>query len=318
MNLVRLARSRPAVIGWVLAAALVGTAGNLFGQVVFTEDFNDNDIADWTAGSINLDNPGDVLSPPSAAGGQVTLRAHASCFTDPFSGLGETLTKTINLPNGAYNLSYDVSQSTTFYAFCSTAAAGESGILVNGVPISPVSCTVSNDCGTCTVPTTTVSGCFTVTGGSAELKLQTFATDCGDSTGVFDNIIITVDNKCPFSLGYWKTHPAAWPVTTLTLGTVSYTQTQLLAILKTSPGTGTKSDASLILAYQLIAAKLNVANGSNPCLFAAAMAAADALIDGRTIPITPKITPNTAEGQQMVSLANTLAQLNTPTPGCTP
>jgi len=179
---------------FVLAAALVGTAGNLFGQVVFTEDFNDNDIADWTAGSINLDNPGDVLSPPSAAGGQVTLRAHASCFTDPFSGLGETLTKTITLPNGAYNLSYDVSQSTTFYAFCSSAAAGESGILVNGVPISPVSCTVSNDCGTCTVPTTTVSGCFTVTGGSAELRLRTGAGDCADSTGVFDNITITVAN----------------------------------------------------------------------------------------------------------------------------
>jgi hypothetical protein len=92
----------------------------------------------------------------------------------------------------------------------------------------------------------------------------------------------------------------------------------LLAILKTNTGTGTKSDASLILAYQLIAAKLNLANGSNPCTLADTIAAADALIDGRTIPITPKITPNTAEGQQMVSLANTLAQLNTPTPGCTP
>src|SRR6266542_2552123 len=302
----------------LLAAALLGTAGSLFGQVVFTEDFNDNDISDWTAGSINLDNPGDVLFPPSAAGGAVTLRAQASCFTDPFSGLGSTLTKTIALPNGAYTLSYDVSQSTTFYAFCITGATGESGILVNGVPISPVSCTFSNDCGTCTVPTATVSGCFLVTAGSVELKLQTFATVCGDSTGVVDNITFTVDNKCPLSLGYWKTHPAAWPVTTLTLGTVSYTQAQLLAILNSNPGAGTKSDASLLLAYQLIAAKLNVANGSNPCLFQAAIAAADALIDGRTIPITPKITPNTAEGQQMVSLAQTLEQSNTPTPGCTP
>ena len=54
----------------------------------------------------------------------------------------------------------------------------------------------------------------------------------------------------------------------------TYSQAELLAILKTSPGTGTKSDASLILADQLIAAKLNVANGSNPCLFADAIAAA--------------------------------------------
>jgi len=307
---------------FLLAAALLGTAGSVFGQVVFTEDFNDNDISDWTVGSENLDNFGsspDILFPPVAAGGVVQLEAKASCFSEPFSGLASTLTKTISLPNGTYILSYDVSQSTTFYAFCDTAAIGESGILVNGVPISPVSCTVAGDCGTCTVPTTTVSGCFTVTGGSAELKLRTGASDCGDSTGVFDNIIITAaPNKCPLSVGYWKTHPAAWPVTSLTLGTVSYTQAELLAILKTSPGSGTKSDASLILADQLIAAKLNVANGSNPCLFEAAIAAADALIDGRTIPITPKITPNTAEGQQMVSLANTLEQLNAQTPGCTP
>ena len=78
------------------------------------------------------------------------------------------------------------------------------------------------------------------------------------------------------------------------------------------------ADASVILAYQLIAAKLNLANGSNPCSFAATIAEADALIGGRTIPITPKITPNTDEGQQMVSLAHTLEQSNTPTPGCTP
>src|SRR5262245_39195731 len=176
----------------VLAAALLGTADRLFGQVVFTEDFNDNDISDWTAGSENLDNGDDVLFPPSAAGGTVTLRAHASCASDPFTGLGETLTKTITLPNGTYALGYDVSQSATFYDFCITAATGESGIVVNGVPISPVSCTVAGDCGTCTVPTTTVTGCFTVSSGSAELKLRTFATDCGDSTGVFDNITITV------------------------------------------------------------------------------------------------------------------------------
>src|ERR1044071_8915241 len=113
----------------VLAAALLGTAGRLFGQVVFTEDFNDNDISDWTVGSENLDNGGDVLFPPSAAGGAVTLRAQASCFSFPFSGLGETLTKTIALPNGAYTLSYDVSQTTTFYAFCSTAATGDSEIV---------------------------------------------------------------------------------------------------------------------------------------------------------------------------------------------
>ena len=304
----------------VLAAALLGTANHLFGvTVVFTEDFNDGDLSDWTAGAENLDNPGDNLFPPVVVGGAVQLEAHASCFSEPFSGLGATLSKTISLPNGSYTISYDVSQSTTFYDYCLTGATGDSEIVVNGVLMSPVSCTHAGSCGTCTVPTTTVTGCFRVTTGSVELKLRTFASDCGDSTGVFDNIVIaTEDTKCPLGLGYWKTHPTAWPVTTLTLGTVAYTQEQLLAILNTNPGAGTKSDASLVLADQLIAAKLNLANGSTPCTLADTVAAADALIDGRTIPITPKITPNTAEGQQMISLAHTLEQLNTPTPGCTP
>jgi len=169
---------------------------------------------------------------------------------------------------------------------------------------------------------TTASGNATLTAGLHTFEVQFFEC-CGDPSGVDlilpDNVSYACPgNKCPLSVGYWKTHPDAWPVTTLTLGTVSYTQAELLAILKTSPGSGTKADASLILADQLIAAKLNVANGSNPCLFADPIAAADALIDGRTIPITPKITPNTAEGQQMVSLANTLAQLNAQTSGCTP
>jgi len=169
-----------------------------------------------------------------------------------------------------------------------------------------------------------VSGDATLSAGFHCFEVQFFEC-CGGPSGVDlilpDNVSYACPgNKCPFSMGYWKTHPDAWPVTTLTLGTVSYTQAELLAILKTNPGHGTKSDASLILADQLIAAKLNLANGSNPCPFAATIAAADALIDGRTIPITPTITPNTAEGQQMVSLANTLEQFNTGalTPGCTP
>ena len=72
---------------------------------------------------------------------------------------------------------------------------GDSGILVDGVPIAPAACTVNN-CGTCTVPATTVIGCFTVTDGSVELTLRANAGDCAATTGVFDNITITVGN-CP-------------------------------------------------------------------------------------------------------------------------
>jgi len=101
---------------------------------------------------------------------------------------------------------------------------------------------------------------------------------------------------------------------------VSYTKAQLIAIMNTATGTGNKADASLILADQLIAAKLNLLHGSNPCVILGTIAAADALIGSRHIPITPKITPSTTQGAQMVALANTLNRYNSGllTPGCTP
>src|SRR6185503_13083411 len=97
----------------LLAAGLLGTAGSLFGQVVFTEDFNDNDISDWTAGCERVNSFGDSCSTPVTVGGAVQLNAHGSCRQDPFDGAASTLTKTIPLANGSYILSYTVSHSTT-------------------------------------------------------------------------------------------------------------------------------------------------------------------------------------------------------------
>src|SRR5439155_11028415 len=65
---------------------------------------------------------------------------------------------------------------------------------------------------------------------------------------------------CPLGQGFWKTHPKEWKVSGLTLGTRLYTNTELLKILHTP----VRGDASIILAHQLIAALLNIANGSDP------------------------------------------------------
>ena len=86
--------------------------------------------------------------------------------------------------------------------------------------------------------------------------------------------------NCTFTLGYWKNHEEEWPVTSLTLGSVSYTAAELLAILN-QPAQGNKL---VILAHQLIAAKLNLANGADPSAAAATIAAADALIGGLVCP----------------------------------
>ena len=64
---------------------------------------------------------------------------------------------------------------------------------------------------------------------------------------------------CHYTPGYWKNHAENWPLTTLTLGGVSYNQGQLLTILNLP----TRKDATIIFSHHLIAAMLNVANGAD-------------------------------------------------------
>jgi hypothetical protein len=86
--------------------------------------------------------------------------------------------------------------------------------------------------------------------------------------------------NCTFTIGYWRTHPEAWPVGSLTLGTVNYTAAELLSILNYPAG----GNGLVLLAHQLIAAKLNIANGADPTPVAATIAAADAQIGSLVVP----------------------------------
>jgi len=97
---------------------------------------------------------------------------------------------------------------------------------------------------------------------------------------------------CTYTQGYWKTHGPTptgnndneWPDDVLSggmmLGTVNYTAAQLQAIFD-APSAG---NGLITLAHQLIAAKLNVANGSADSAIAATIAAADGLIGGLVVP----------------------------------
>ena len=100
---------------------------------------------------------------------------------------------------------------------------------------------------------------------------------------------------CTRSQDYWSsfnplacvTNPGSslcvdWPVTSLTLGTVSYTVEQLVAILRTSGS----SNGLIALAHQLIAAKLSMAAGADGSAVAATIAAADGLVGGLVVPPT--------------------------------
>ncbi len=115
------------------------------------------------------------------------------------------------------------------------------------------------------------------------LQRSEFTTDLTCST-----LPCASGDSCTFTQGYWKTHgpiPTGnnsneWPVTSLTLGTVTYTDLQLQAIFDT-PASG---NGLIALAHQLIAAKLNVAKGADPTDVQDAIAAADALIGSLVVP----------------------------------
>lgn len=114
-----------------------------------------------------------------------------------------------------------------------------------------------------------------------------------DNSGDLDDDSDHEHNTCTHSQGYWKIHPGVWPVTTLTLGTVSYSQAQLLQILNKPAG----GNGLIILCHQLIATKLNISNGADNSLIAGTVLAADAQIGSLVCPPvgSGSLTPSSVE-----------------------
>jgi len=109
--------------------------------------------------------------------------------------------------------------------------------------------------------------------------------------------------NCTFTIGYWKNHTAAWPVTSLTLGSVNYTAAEILSILNEPAG----GNGLIILAHQLIGTKLNVANGADPTAVASDIANADAMIGALVV---PPVGSDALSPGSVNSLASTLDDYN--------
>jgi len=119
--------------------------------------------------------------------------------------------------------------------------------------------------------------------------------------------------SCTFTQGYWKNHGPAgcvsgnnsnqWPVSSLTLGSVNYSDTDLCTVFNTAAG----GNGLISLAHQLIAAKLNVAGGAGCPAALLAIASADALIGSRVVPAvgSDNLAPGLTSG-----LTLTLDQFN--------
>jgi len=146
-----------------------------------------------------------------------------------------------------------------------------------------------------------------ISGSRSELESGVryyYAAFANDETGsaasglsVIVSNTTTESQNCTYTIGFWKTHPEAWPVAGLTLGTVFYTNAELLSILNSSVG----GNGLISLAHQLIAAKLNIANGADPSAITPYTTAADALIGGLVVPpvgsgyLAPSVTSSTTQ-----------------------
>ena len=113
----------------------------------------------------------------------------------------------------------------------------------------------------------------------------------------------TPGGGCVRGQGFWKNHPDQWPVTELQLGNVTYTQEQLLSILHQP----VRGNGLVLLAHQLIAAKLNVANGADASCIQQTIADADALIGNLVV---PPVGDGYLRPRDVSDLASTLGEYN--------
>jgi len=104
-------------------------------------------------------------------------------------------------------------------------------------------------------------------GTGTAAAISEIIADCGSSA-----------NECPLSQGYWKNHAESWPVVDgLDIGGVVYNNAELLDILNTPPKRG---NSYLIVGHQMIAALLNIANGSDPSVISVELDLVHAYLTG--------------------------------------
>ena len=97
------------------------------------------------------------------------------------------------------------------------------------------------------------------------------------TTGVFKSnvdfgfFVPSVQQPGTGTPGYWKNHPEAWPVVTITVGGVTYTREQAIAWLD-----NVNKDRTTTMFSSLVSAKLNVVIGNDKSCVASTIASADA------------------------------------------
>jgi hypothetical protein len=193
------------------------------------------------------------------------------------------------------------SGSTKISAFQTSSLTGPTGI----VSVSRLTFNVGGTTATTTALGLTVDHLF----DTSSNPIAATATGCLVR-------VIGGTATCPASRGFWKHHPSAWPVMALMLGSQTYSQSELLGLLTSARHA--RSDASVALARQLVAAKLNIANGSDPTISGTTVADADRLLAVFAGKLPYGVKRTSALGQSMVSDRDLLERYNSgrQTPTC--
>jgi hypothetical protein len=93
-------------------------------------------------------------------------------------------------------------------------------------------------------------------------RLEVSDTEPADEVVALDPVgvgLITNDDFCARSHGFWKTHGELWPTDWLVIGGVEYGREDLQGFLEAKGG-----DATLHLVRELVATRLNLLVGSDP------------------------------------------------------
>jgi len=275
---------------FLIGVLLIATPGSASANLIVNGDFETGDFTGWT---VTPAPPGQslIFVGPGEGAPDSTLGAN-------FGGLGpvpDAISQTFATTPGAF---YTL---TFFYRVNDTPELANNAIdvLWNGVSIGGGLFPQFDVNPGWITPTFHLQATSALT----TLEFQSFNRPSYD---FIDDVSVTAA-PCPQPQGYWKNNPDAWPVDSLMLGSQTYTKTELLTILSTPP----KGDASLILADQLIAAKLNIANGSGePAPVPSTITHADSVLSGFSGKLPYNVKSSSPNGQAMVTDARTLDNYN--------
>jgi len=182
------------------------------------------------------------------------------------------------------------------------------------------------DCVTGALLVTTTTGPTTITAGvahnymvdipgpDARLEVEfdgcAASVPCGTMPAPVDcKITFNYDLSCPegpgtATPGYWKNHPEAWPVSSIDIGGVTYSEAQAIALMSTPE----RGDKSLNVFRHLVSAKLNVLNGTDDSCIADDINVADAWM--ALHPPRSKVSGKSAAWREISAIAAKLDDYN--------